>query len=120
VTQQQRLQLTRMSQPGVAVLIALLEQLGTSPAATMAQTLERWRDRPEYRRLCELGAGEPLVPDQAAASQELCQGVARLLDSELRRRLEVLIEKARAQTLDESEKLELQALTVAQTRVGGS
>jgi len=34
--------------------------------------------------------------------------------------LEVLIEKARAQTLDESEKLELQALTVAQTRVGGA
>jgi DNA primase len=119
VNAQQRLELTRMNQPGVAVLTALLEQLGESPAATMAQTLERWRDRPEYRRLCELGAGEPLVPDQAAAAQELRQAVARLLDSELRRRLEVLIEKARAQTLDESEKLELQALTVAQTRVGG-
>jgi DNA primase len=119
VNPQQRLELTRMNQPGVAVLTALLEQLGESPAATMAQTLERWRDRPEYRRLCELGAGEPLVPDQAAAGQELRQAVARLLDSELRRRLEVLIEKARAQTLDESEKLELQALTVAQTRVGG-
>ena len=86
---------------------------------TMAQTLERWRDRPEYRRLCELAASEPLVPDQAAASQELRQAVVRMLDSELRRRLEVLIEKARAHTLDESEKLELQALTVAQTRVGG-
>jgi DNA primase len=119
VNAQQRLLLTRMNQPGVAVLNALLEQLGESPAATMAQTLERWRDRPEYGRLCELGAGQPLVPDQAAAGQELRQAVARLLDSELRRRLEVLIEKARAQTLDESEKLELQALTVAQTRVGG-
>jgi DNA primase len=120
VNAQQRLELTRMNQPGVSVLTALLEQLGESPAATMAQTLERWRDRPEYRRLCELGAGEPLVPDQAAAAQELRQAVARLLDSELRRRLEVLIEKARIQTLDESEKLELQALTVAQTRVGGA
>ena len=119
VTGQQRAELTRMNQPGVAVLIALLEQLGASPAGTMALTLERWRDRPEYRRLSELGASEPLVPDQAAASQELRQAVARLLDSELRRRLEVLIEKARAQSLDESEKLELQALTVAQTRVGG-
>jgi DNA primase len=120
VSAEQRLELTRMNQqPGVAALIALLEQLEASPSATMALTLERWRDRPEYRRLCELAAGEPLVPDQAAAGQELRQAVARMLDSELRRRLEVLIDKARAQTLDESEKLELQALTVAQTRVGG-
>ncbi len=119
VDEQQRLQLTRMNQPGIAVLLALLEQLSASPAGSMAQTLERWRDRPEYRRLSELAAGEPLVPHQDAAGQELRQAVARLLDTELRRRLEVLIEKARAQTLDESEKQELQALTVAQTRVGG-
>jgi DNA primase len=115
----QRLQLSQLNQHGVAVLLALLEQLGASPAATMAQTLERWRDRPEYRRLSELAASEPLVPDESAAGQELSHAVARLLDAELRRRLEVLIEKARAQTLDESEKLELQALSVAQTRVGG-
>ncbi len=119
VSEQQLRELTQMNQPGVAVLVALLEQLGTNPAATMAQTLERWRDKPEYRRLCELGAGEPLVPDQAAARQELSQAAARLLESELRRRLEVLIEKARAQTLDDAEKLELQALTIAQVRVGG-
>jgi DNA primase len=116
----QRLQLARMNQPGVTVLLALLEQLGEHPAGNMAQTLERWRERPEYRRLCELAASEPLVPDQSAAGQELRQAVARLLDAELRRRLEVLIEKARAQILDESEKLELQALTMAQTRVGGA
>jgi DNA primase len=119
VSEQQRGELARMDHPGVAVLIALLEQLQASPAASMALTLERWRERPEYRRLSELASSAPLVPDQAAASQELRQAVARLLDSELRRRLEVLIEKARAQPLDESEKLELQALTVAQTRVGG-
>jgi DNA primase len=119
VSEQQLSQLTQMNLPGVAVLVELLEQLGTNPAATMAQTLERWRDRAEYRRLCELGAGEPLVPDQPAARQELSQAVARLLESELRRRLQVLIEKASAQTLDAAEKLELQALTVAQMRAGG-
>jgi DNA primase len=119
VDAQQRLLLTRISQPGVVTLLALLEQLSERAALTMAQTLERWRERPEYRRLCELAASEPLVPDQEAAGQELRQAVARLLDAELRRRLEVLIEKARAHTLDESEKLELQALTVAQSRVGG-
>ena len=119
VSEQQRSELARMDQPGVAVLIALLEQLQASPAASMALTLERWRERPEYRRLTELASSAPLVADQGAASQELRQAVARLLDSELRRRLEVLIEKARAQPLDESEKLELQALSVAQSRVGG-
>ena len=120
VTEAQRAALQRMNQAGIAVLLALLEQLSSSPAGSMAQTLERWRDRAEYRRLSELAATEPLVPDQEAAAQELRQAVARLLDAELRRRLEVLIEKARAQSLDEAEKLELQALTVAQNRVGGA
>ena len=120
VTEAQRAELQRMNQAGIAVLLALLEQLSSSPAGSMAQTLERWRDRAEYRRLSELAATEPLVPDQEAAAQELRQAVARLLDAELRRRLEVLIEKARAQSLDEAEKLELQALTVAQNRVGGA
>jgi hypothetical protein len=46
VSEQQLRQLTQMKQDGVAVLVALLEQLGANPAATMAQTLERWRDKP--------------------------------------------------------------------------
>src|SRR6202167_2196422 len=46
VDEQQRLQLARMNQAGVAVLLALLEQLGDRPAGSMAQTLERWRERP--------------------------------------------------------------------------
>jgi DNA primase len=114
----QRSQLARLAQPGIAVLHALLEEPSAGPAATMAQTLERWRERPEYKRFCELAASEPLVPDSAAAGAELREAVARLLDLELRRRLEVLIDKARQQTLDDAEKLELQALTVAQIRVG--
>jgi len=119
VSEQQRGELARMDQPGVAVLIALLEQLQASPAASMALTLERWRERPEYRRLCELASSAPLVPDQAPPARKLRQAVARLLDSELRRRLEVLIEKARGQPPGRVRETELQALTVAQTRVGG-
>jgi DNA primase len=116
VTDPQRLELDRLKQPGADVLRELLEQQRVSPAATTAQTLERWRDRPEYRRFCEIAANEPLVPDRAAAGAELKEAVARLLAQEPRRRLEVLIEKARAHTLDESEKQELQALTVALPR----
>ena len=71
----------------------------------MAQTLERWRDRPEYRRLCELAAGKPLVADAPAAARELTQAIDRLLDAQVRGgRLEALIEKARSQGLDDTEK----------------
>jgi DNA primase len=114
----QRAELARLDQPGVAVLRELIDQQTSTPASSMAQTLERWRERPEYRRFCELAAAEPLVPSNAAAGRELHEAVARLLDLELRRRLEALIEKAREQTLNESEKQELQALTMAQSRTG--
>ncbi|HEY7928899.1 MAG TPA: DNA primase [Steroidobacteraceae bacterium] len=110
----QREGLERLEQPAVAVLRELLSQQVEQPAASLAQTLERWRERPEYRRLCELAAATPLVSDGAAAASELSEAIQRLLDGQLRRRLESLIEKARAQGLDEQEKLELQSLTVDQ------
>jgi DNA primase len=113
VTDAQRQELERLTQPGVDVLRELLEQQRVSPATTTAQMLERWRERAEYRRFCELAANDPLVPDRAAAGAELTEAVARLLALESRRRLQVLIDKAGAQSLDESEKQELQALTVA-------
>lgn len=110
----QRQALERIEQPAGTVLRELLAQQAAQPAASLAQTLERWRERPEYRRLCELAAATPLVPDAAAAARELCEAIQRLLEGELRRRLERLIEKARAQGLDEQEKLELQSLTMDQ------
>ena len=72
------------ARPGIAVLRELLEELARNRHCSMAQTLERWRERPEYRRLCELAASEPLVPDGAAAGAELTQAVERLLDAQLR------------------------------------
>ena len=87
----------------------------------MAQTLERWRERSEYRRLCELAANEPLVTDSSAASRELRQAIERLLDAQLRGgRLAALIEKARDQSLNEAEKLELQSLTTSHNKTGPS
>jgi DNA primase len=113
VAEAQRTALAAVSHPGIEVLRALLEQQHAAPATSTAQTLERWRERPEYRRFCELAAGAPLVPDAAAAASELLSAIERLLTLQSRHRLEVLIDKAREQTLDEAEKLELQALTVA-------
>jgi DNA primase len=121
VQDEQLRELGRLDLPGIAVLHELLEQQRARPAATMAQTLERWRERHEYRRLCELAAGEPIVPDGSAAAGELLCAVSRLLDQQLRqRRLQTLIEKAGASSLDDAEKAELQALTTGQSRAGGA
>ncbi len=119
VNEGQRQALAGLNNPGIAVLRELLAEQAAQPAQSMAQTLERWRDRPEYRRLCELAAGQPLVADASAAARELTQAVDRLLDAQVRGgRLEALIEKARSQGLSDTEKLELQSLTSSQGRPG--
>ncbi len=116
VSAEQRAALAQLQRPGIAVLAELLVQQSEQPAASMAQILERWRERSEYQRLTELAAVVPLISDAAAAGCELAQAVARLLERELRhRRLAALIEKARGERLGESEKLELQALTLDQS-----
>ncbi len=93
-----------------------------SQPLTMAQTLERWRERPEYRRLCELAASAPLVSDAAAAARELSRGGAPAAGCRSCRvgGCEALIEKARVDRLDEAEKLELQALMTDQAAGTGS
>jgi DNA primase len=121
VDEPQRARLARVQLPGVGVLVELLEQLATGPTPTLAQTLERWRERHEYRRLCQLAATATLVSDAQAAGRELSEAVRRLLQREHTRRLELLIEKARLTHLDEAEKLELQSLTSDQgSGSGGS
>lgn len=112
ISARQRQALAGIDHPGIAVLRELLGELADQPARSMAQTLERWRDRPEYRRLCELAASEPLSVDAQAASRELQDAVERLLEAHLRDgRLEALIEKARTGALSDEEKSELQSLT---------
>jgi DNA primase len=120
VLEPQRLELDRSTQPGIDVLRELLEQQRTAPATSTAQALERWRERAEYHRFCELASQEPLVPDAASAGAELREAITRLLRSESRRRLEALIDKARADGLNDSEKQELQTLLLAQPRLDES
>ncbi len=115
---EQRQALGGLTTPGVAVLRELLEEQLARPASSMAQTLERWRDRAEYRRLCELAASEPLVAEGAGAARELTQAIERLLDAQLRGRVGELIAKAREASLTAQEKQELQALTTSQNKPG--
>jgi len=97
--------------PGVPVLRELLQELRAQPAGKTATVLERWRERPESRRLHELAAAEALVADTGAAARELAETLRRLGGSDRRRqRLDELIAKDRTGDLDNEEKDEIQAL----------
>ncbi|HTP39033.1 MAG TPA: DNA primase [Steroidobacteraceae bacterium] len=99
-----------LPQPGASVLAELLAQLGVEPVPTLAQLLERWRDRSEFSRLSALAAQELLVADDSAAARELTDAIARLGAEAPRRRLEALSEKP-LEALSAEERLELQELT---------
>src|SRR5208337_1778526 len=68
-----------LDKPGAGVLLELLQQAAAMAQPSTAMLLERWRDRPEYARLSELAAAEPLVADTAAAAKELQMAVQKLL-----------------------------------------
>jgi DNA primase len=108
-----REELEQVDVPGVPVLRELLAELAAAPNQSLAQLLERWRERGEYKRLAELAAAEVLVTDTEAAARELTETLGRLLEQLRRQRLDELIAKARDRTIDTRETLELQALTQA-------
>ncbi|MCC7463361.1 MAG: DNA primase [Gammaproteobacteria bacterium] len=113
-----RAAVARLEVPGAAVLNELLRQQFEQPAASLAQTLERWRDRPEQRRLAELARAEALVSDVDAASRELVDALGRLCEGPLRLRVDELIARAREGRVAEEEKLELQSLIRELGRAG--
>jgi DNA primase len=92
------------------VLTELLRQQVEHSATSVAQTLERWRDRPEQERLAELARSEVLVTDLDAASRELNHTLTRLCEEARRQRMDELIARAREGQVEDHEKLELQVL----------
>lgn len=106
-----------VSRPGIPLLIDLLEELQRQPAATTGALLERWRNRPDYGALSKLALLECHVPDAGGAAQEFTEAVDRLIMEDAPgRRTEQLLEKARASSLDEAEKHELQGLLAARVK----
>jgi DNA primase len=99
--------------PGVPLLVELLARLREDPARSTGALLERWRDRPEYGPLAKLAAGECLVPDAAAAADEIRSALTRLVEDHALSRLRALEDKARCEPLSPAEKLELKGLLKA-------
>ncbi len=108
--------LEQLEQPGIAVLRELLQEQSAAPGTTTGQILERWRDRPEFERLSELAAASILATDTGAAVHELSNAITRLLDEQLRRRMDQLIEKAREGTVTAQERSEMQVLSKSLSR----
>jgi DNA primase len=111
--------LRAVDRPGVAVLQELLEQARGTASASTGVLLERWRDRPEFARLAELAAQEPLVADAKAAASELQMAVHKLLEEHgPGRRMNELLRKAEEVGLDLAEKTELSELLRSKSRPG--
>jgi DNA primase len=106
-----------VNKPGVPVLKELLEQASGMEHPSTAMLLERWRDRPEYRRLSELAMAEPMVAEAHAAAQELQMAVEKLLEEYgPGRRVDELLRKAEELGLNFDEKTELSLLLMAKGR----
>ncbi len=105
-----------IDRPGIPLLAELLAQLREDPPANTAGVLERWRDRPEQGSLAKLASAVCLAPDAAGAAAELKSALNRLIIEESPvRRLDELMAKARDSSLNDTEKMELQALLQARS-----
>jgi DNA primase len=106
--------LDAVDKPGFRVLQELLRQAASMPQPSTASLLERWRDRTEYGRLCELAMSEAMVAETAAAAKELQMAVEKLIEeSGPGRRLDQLLRKAEELGLNYQEKTELSLLLKA-------
>jgi DNA primase len=106
-----------LDRPGIGVLKELLEQAAAMAEPNTAMLLERWRDRPEYRRLSELAMAEAMVAEATGTATELQMAVEKLLEEQgPGRRVDELIRKAEDYGLNSDEKAELSSLLQAKGR----
>ena len=102
--------LAELDEPGADILRALIEDLRRTPCTSTGQLLERWRDRPEAERLNRLAAIETLIANAAAALREFRNALSRMQAEQWKRRLDLLLEKEKAEGLAADERQELQRL----------
>ena len=102
--------LAELDEPGADILRAMIEDLRGTPCTSTGQLLERWRDRPEAERLNRLAAIETLIADAAAALREFRNALSRMQAEQWKRRLDLLLEKEKAEGLAADERQELQRL----------
>ncbi len=97
--------------PGVGILISTLDYFHAHPGAHAAQLLEAWKDTPQGAAIGRLLAEDTSALDEAAIEVEFMDGLARLTQRGLRRRVDELLAQTQVRTLSDSETQELRALT---------
>ena len=103
-------ELAKIEQPGMALLIDVLETLRSNPNLRTAALLERWRDTAEGKQLEKLATWQPSLDDPDSLQQEFLGALARLEEQHRDTRTRTLLAKANQGGLSREEKAELQAL----------
>ncbi|MCK5770541.1 DNA primase [Algiphilus sp.] len=104
-------ELAQAAQPGVDLLVAVLDHLIEYPDTTAAGLLRDWHD-PEQRAILEKLARPQALPP-ADPDSEFDEIIARLRDRGRRLRVQELLDAAGARELSAGEMAELRALTAA-------
>ena len=102
--------LSQIDQPGMGLLVDLLENLKSNPTLNTAALLERWRDRDEGKHLAKLATWQPPLNDPESLQQEFLGAIERLQAKHLSARTDTLLAKANQGKLSPDEKSELQSL----------
>lgn len=94
---------------GAEILLKLLEILKQQPQLTTGMLLEHWRDQKIAAYLAKLAAYEHPVPSEGL-KEEFLGALKRIADMSREQDIQQLLTKARAQTLTQAEKEQLQKL----------
>jgi DNA primase len=102
--------LSQIEQPGIGLLIDLLENIKTNPTLTTAALLERWRHAREGQHLTKLATWQPSLNDPESLQHEFLGAIERIQEQHRNARTQSLLAKSKAGGLNSEEKRELQLL----------
>lgn len=102
--------LSQIDQPGIGLLIDLLENMKSNPTLTTAAILERWRNTREGPHLEKLATWQPSLNDPESLQHEFLGAIERIQDQHRSARTQSLLAKSKADGLTGEEKSELQRL----------
>lgn len=100
-----------VGRPGIELLLRLIETVQEDPTITTAGLLERWRHDDDGRHLGKLAAVELPNDEEFDPAAELHDCLDKLALAGRRKRVNLLIEKQRVNTLSDEERAELRQLS---------
>ncbi len=100
-----------IEQPGLYLLLDLLETLHHHPNLTTSALLERWRDTEHGRHLDKLAAWQPEIDDEETLKLEFQAAIDTLDRHRLEHRYDLLMAKSNHGNLTPEEKVEIRQLS---------